>query len=33
LDLVRSMMATEKADFFTADYAFKAMKKVPEFHD
>jgi len=27
------MLATEKADFFTAHYAFKAMKKVPEFHD
>ena len=32
---IRYMMATEKADFFTAHDpdAFKAMKKAPEFYD
>jgi len=32
---IRTMMATEKADFFTAHDpdAFKAMKKAPEFYD
>ena len=32
---IRHVMATEKADFFTAHDpdAFKAMKKAPEFYD
>src|SRR5688572_27723190 len=32
---IRHLMATEKADFFTAHDpdAFKAMKKAPEFYD
>jgi len=32
---IRRMMATQKADFFTAHDpdAFKAMKKPPEFYD
>ncbi len=32
---IRQMMATEKADFFTAHDpdAFKAMKKAPEYYD